>query len=174
MFAKLTSTTFTVASLALGGNLGVTPNQSQVVSADNMTFVCAPQMQPPTMFAYTPGQVNLKPIMTWHKEYLLSDTQAPELCQQVAQKLQTNYQQGKEKHIAYEKLEDKTLVCLVEDRNEKCTSENSEELFSLNPNYDASCLMNNLNPMECSVISQKRGSLMTLPTGTYTPTWWPF
>jgi esterase/lipase len=67
MFAKLTSTTFTVASLALGGNLGVTPNQSQVVSADNMTFVCAPQMQPPTMFAYTPGQVNLKPIMTWHK-----------------------------------------------------------------------------------------------------------
>jgi hypothetical protein len=175
MITKLASTTFAAATLALGGNnLGSAPNQNQLVSAENMAFVCAPQMQPPTMFAYIPGQVNLKPVMTWHSEYLLPNTSAADLCQQVAAKLQNQYQQGQEKHIAYEKLEDRTLVCLVKNKDEKCTVNNGEELFSLNPNYNPTCLMNNLSPTECSVISQRRGSLMTLPSGTYTPTWWPF
>lgn len=175
MFAQVATSTLTIATLALGGNnLGVTPTETQTVSAQKTAFVCAPQMQTPTMFAYTPGQVNLKPVITWHKEYLLPETTAADICQQVAEKLQNNYQQGQEKFMAFEKQQDRTLVCLVEDKDDKCNSNNSEELFSLNPSYDPTCLMNNLNPTECSVVSQRRGSLMTLPDGTYTPTWWPF
>jgi hypothetical protein len=175
MITQFATTGMVIATLTLGSNnLGVTPTETQTISAQNMTFVCAPQMQPPTMFAYTPGQVNLKPVMTWHKEYLLPEASAENICQQVAEKLQSNYQQGQQKFMAFEKVQDRTLVCLVGNKDDKCTSNNSEELFSLNPNYNPTCVMNNLSPLECSAVGQQRGSLMTLPSGTYEPSWWPW
>ena len=174
MIGKIVSATFTATTVAIGTtNLGVTqPNQKPVAQAQ-MTFVCSPESQPPTMFAYTPGEVNLKPIMSWHSEYMLPNQSAKEICQQVATKLQTHYEQGDKKFLAAKKIGDRNVVCLVSHKEEQCNSKNSETLFSLNPNYDPVCLMNNRSPLECYARTV-RGSVLSLPGGSYQPTWWPF
>ena len=49
--------------------LSATPIQAEENSHQNSAkniFVCAMHEDIPTMFAYTPGEVNLTPLMSWH------------------------------------------------------------------------------------------------------------
>lgn len=172
MLRKTISTTFAISAIALTAtSLPATESSSQNIS--EMTFVCSSQNDIPTMFAYTPGKVNLTPLMTWHPEYLLSNQSATQICQQVATKLQSQFQQKQQKYFAVQKNEASTLVCLVAKENDNCNAQNSEELFSLNPNYDPTCILDNRQPLECVALSRTRG-VFSMPDSSYEPTWWPW
>lgn len=174
MFPKVISTTLTISAIALSTTaLATTESYSQQNSESEMMFVCASQTEPPTMYAHTPGKVNLTPLISWHQDYLLPNQSAAEVCQQVAAKLQSQYQQGQKKFFTTEQRENRTVVCLVSQQNQTCSSSNSEELFSVNPNYDATCVLDNRQPLECMAIGRTRG-LSSIPDSPYTPTWWPF
>ncbi len=174
MFSKVISTTFTISAIALSTTaLAATESYSQQSSKPEMTFVCASQTEPSTMYAYTPGKVNLTPLISWYQDYLLPNQSAAEVCQQVAAKLQSQYQKGQKKFFATEQRENQTVVCLVSQQNQTCNSDNSEELFSVNPNYDATCVLDNRKPLECMAISRTRG-VSSIPDSPYMPSWWPW
>ncbi|MGF1591540.1 MAG: COP23 domain-containing protein [Pleurocapsa sp.] len=135
-------------------------------------FVCATQGGTPTMFAYTPGEVNLTPVMSWHSEYLLPEQSGVEVCQQTAAKLQASYQQEEAKYLKAEITEDANLVCLVEEEDQNCLSQTSQKLFSVNPNYDAGCVLDNKQPIECKAL-QVRG-IYSFEDKPYQALWWPW
>jgi hypothetical protein len=136
-------------------------------------FVCGTDVEVPTMFAYTPGKIKLTPLISWHQEYLLPEQSGAEVCQQTAAKLQGLYQQKQERYIRTEQKEDHTLVCMVAEENETCNDKNSETLFSVNPNYDATCVLDNREPLECVAIGNIRG-VRSIPDAPYKLNWWPW
>ena len=74
MFKKVIPTTLAVSAIAMNVSLveakeGYSPNSNQ----SNTVFVCATKTEPPTLFSYTPGQINLTSLMSWHQDYLLPD-----------------------------------------------------------------------------------------------------
>ena len=155
--------------------LGVVPlhaEQNLAQKPSNEVFVCAAQEGTPTMFAYTPGEVNLTPLMSWHSEYLVADRSGAEICQQTATKLQASYQQQEAKYLKVETTEDNNLVCLVSQEDGDCITQDSEVLFSVNPNYNASCVLENKKPLECKAL-QVRG-IYSFEDKPYQPLWWPW
>lgn len=147
--------------------------ESYSQNPSDTVFVCATDTETPTLFAYTPGKVKLTPLIGWHSEYLLPEQSGAEVCQQTASKLQTLYQQKEERYIRTEAKEDHTLVCMVAKENETCQDEDSETLFSVNPNYDASCVLDNREPLECVAIGNIRG-VRSIPDAPYKLNWWPW
>lgn len=141
--------------------------------ASKTIFVCSTETETPTMFAYTPGTVNLTPLISWHREYLLPKQSATKICQQTATKLQDSYQQEQAKYFKAEKQEESNLVCLVSKENQNCDSEDSEKLFSINPNYDPGCILDNREPIECMAIGNVRG-VYSVVDKPYQPLWWPW
>ena len=138
----------------------------------NEVFVCAVQGDTPTMFAYTPGEVNLTPLMSWYSEYLPQEQSGAEICQQTATKLQASYQQQEAKYLKVETSGDNNLVCLVDEEDRNCLTQNSETLFSVNPNYNAGCVLENKKPIECKAL-QVRG-IYSFEDKPYQPLWWPW
>ena len=147
--------------------------ESYSQNLSNTIFVCATDIETPTMFSYTPGKTKLTPLISWHEEYLLSNQSGAEVCQETASKLQEIYQQQEKKSFRTEQKEDSTLVCMVGGESETCSDKDSETLFSVNPNYDASCVLDNRQPLECVAIGNIRG-VRTIPDAPYTVQWWPF
>lgn len=137
-------------------------------------FVCAVQEDVPTLFAYTPGEVNLTSLMSWHSEYLLPEQSGSQVCQQTANKLQASIEQDEQKFLkAYtEKSSKSNLVCLVGEEEETCASEESEKLFSVNPNYSARCVLSNKNPLECMALNVR--GIYSYNEQPYQPLWWPW
>jgi Circadian oscillating protein COP23 len=170
---RLLPTVFVGTALLATFNLGSTKTLSQETPASKITFVCASEVNPPITYAYTPGEVNLKPLMIWHSEYLLPNESAAELCQRVAQKLQTSYNQQQDYLLASDGTDKMWKVCLVSKSGDGCDVSNSVYLFSLNGNYAQApkCLMEGIDPLQCP---RSRGKVISLPGGRYTPFWWPF
>ena len=139
-------------------------------SAENF-FVCTTETLVPTLYIYTAGTTSLTPLISWHQEYLLPQNSGSEICKQVAKKLQDLYQKPGKKYIATEEKEDHTLICMVKVENETCSSINSEPLFSIKQNYDAKCVLNHRQPLECVTIGRVRG-VFTIPDSPYKPIWW--
>ena len=136
-------------------------------------FVCAVQDKTPTMFAYTPGEVALTPLMSWHGEYLSPGQSGAEVCQKTASKLQESYQQNEAKYLKSETTEDENLVCLVNEEDRNCIDEDSQTLFSVNPKYNASCVLENKTPIECAATQVNRG-IYSFNEEPYQPLWWPW
>ena len=134
-------------------------------------FVCATETSVPTLYVYTSGKTSLTPIISWHKEYLLPQESGSEICQQVARKLQYLSQEQGERYITTEEKEEHTLVCMVKIANETCSSDYSEPLFGINPNYDARCILDRREPLECVTVGRVRG-VFTIPDSPYKPIWW--
>ena len=135
-------------------------------------FVCAVQGGTPTMFAYTSGEVNLKPLMSWHAEYLTPEQSGEKLCQQTAAKLQNSYQHSEENYLKAETDENNNLVCLVNEEDQGCVDEDSQKLFSVNPDYDAGCVLDNKKPIECKALTV-RGIYSFGDDEPYQAYWWP-
>ena len=155
--------------------LNVTPLQAKEhLNQDpgKTIFVCAMAKDTPTMFAYTPGKVNLTPLISWYPEYLLPEQSGQKVCQQTATKLQASYQQDQEKYLKAEEAEEGNLVCLVSKADRDCTTEDSEKLFSVNPNYNAGCVLDNKNPIECMALNVR--GVYSFEDKPYQPTWWPW
>ncbi|MGK7873643.1 MAG: COP23 domain-containing protein [Xenococcaceae cyanobacterium] len=172
MMRKSVSIVLSATAIALGA----TATFSQESSQPRITFVCAPTVEPPTTFAYIQNQVTLEPVMSWYSEYLLPGSEAAELCQKVAEKLQSKYDRGQKYFLATERVDDRWKVCLVSTEGEECNSNNSEELFSLNTNYRNvhKCVMENIEPGKCFKNVSLRGTVLSTPGGGYKPSWWPF
>ena len=85
-------------------------------------------------------------------------------------KLQNLLQQQEPIFFVTEQKEDRNLLCLVKQESSNCHSENSEELFSVKPYYDATCVVDNREPLECLAINRSRG-VLGVPQSAYTPTW---
>ncbi len=147
------------------------PQNATTESLDS-AFVCATQEGTPTMFARTVGEEELTPIMSWHAEYLLPEQSGTEVCQNTAAKLQHSYQQEQAQYLKAETTEETNQVCLVEEEDRGCTTEDSQRLFSVNPNYDASCVLENKEPIECKAL-QVRG-IYSFDDKPYQPVWWPW
>lgn len=157
---------------AISTNATKTLSQESQTTKSRMTFVCASEAEPPTTYGYIPGKVNLKPVISWHSEYLLPSESATELCQQVAQKLQSKSEQQQNYFLAADRSNEAWKVCLVSQQGEGCNSENSEYLFSLNSKYQSPrCVMENIKPLQCP---SSRGALVSLKGGSYTPWWLAF
>lgn len=135
-------------------------------------FVCAVQDGISTMYAYTPGEIELAPLMSWHAEYLLPEQLGTEVCQQTAAKLQDSYEQNQARYLKAETTEEQNLVCLTSDEEQNCIAEDSQKLFNVNPNYDAACVLENKNPIECKSL-QVRG-VYSFDDKPYQPLWWPW
>lgn len=136
-------------------------------------FVCATRGGTPTMFAYTPGQINLEPLMSWHAEYLLPEQSGPQVCQQTAAKLQASYQQEEAQYLKAETPKENNLVCLVTQEEENCAAEGSQKLFSVNPDYEAGCVLDNMKPLECKAL-RGRGNIYSFDDKPYQTIWWPW
>lgn len=153
--------------------LNAVPSQAEESNQEssNTIFVCATQQDIPTMFSYTPGEVNLTPLMSWYPEYLLPQQSGSEICQKTATKLQESSQQEQASYLKTAKLEQKNVACLVTEEDQKCDPKESEILFSTKPGYDAGCVLNNQKPIECKAISS-RGNIYSFEDKPYQPTWW--
>ena len=173
MKLKHISTALISCAIALNGTAVGAEENSQSDSL-NTIFVCAVQEDVPTMFAYTPGEVNLTSLMSWHSEYLLPEQSGSEVCQQTASKLQASIQQENQKFLkAYtEKATQSNLVCLVGEEEETCASEESEKLFSVNPDYSAGCVLSNKSPIECMALNVR--GIYSYEEQPYQPLWWPW
>lgn len=136
-------------------------------------FVCAIQAGTPTMYAYTPGEISLEPLMSWHSEYLLPEQSGKQVCLQTATKLQASVQQDQARYLKATTLANKNLVCLVPEEKEKCATEDSQTLFNVNPDYDAGCILDNLKPIECKAL-RGRGNIYSFENEPYQPIWWPW
>jgi hypothetical protein len=151
---------------------------TQTAPAKKISFVCATNSNPPTTYALAHDaqkKPTLKPLLTWHSEYLVPGESAEALCQKMAQKLQSKYERGETPYFAYDltafgenSSQSKWRVCFVSSEGESCSTE-SEELFSLNSTYVPTCLAENKEPEACSPYIQKRGSLIKIPADR---PWW--
>ncbi|MEL6496666.1 MAG: COP23 domain-containing protein [Cyanobacteria bacterium J06623_7] len=136
-------------------------------------FVCSVQGETPTMFAYNPGEVALTPLMRWHGEYVAPSQSGAEICQQTAVRLQDSYQQDEAKYLKSATTEEENIVCLVNDIEGDCADEDSQKLFSVNPKYNASCVLENKTPIECAATQVRRG-IYSFNDEPYQPLWWPW
>ena len=109
--------------------------------------------------------------MSWHTEYLTPEQSGTEICQQTAEKLQDSYQQAEAKYLTAETSENNNLVCLANEEDQGCVADDSQKLFSVNSNYDAACIVENKNPLECKAL-QARG-IYSVGDEPYQPIWWP-
>lgn len=168
---KVISATLAISAIVINANLlSAKESSSQTTNQPNTVFVCATQKQTPTLLAYTPGNINLTSLMSWHQDYLLEGQSGVEICQQVATKLQDVFQQQQPRFLMTGNKEDRNILCLVTQQNADCNSENSEELFSVKSNYDPTCVLDSRSPLECVAISRNRG-VLGLPESPYMPTW---
>ena len=150
------------------------PLEAQENNPDNSSenfFVCTTETLVPTLYVYTSGKTSLTPLIGWHEEYLLPQDTGSEICEQVARKLQSLYQEPGRKYISTEEKEGQTLVCMVKVENGTCRSNYSEPLFGINPNYDVQCVLNNRQPLECVTVGRARG-VFSIPDSPYKPIWW--
>ncbi len=169
---KFFYTAITLSAIALNST-SVLAQETEVEAQDSQetVFVCGTESQTPTMFAYSPGNVNITPVITWHQEYLLPEQSGTELCQEVASKLQNVSQKQQEPYFIAERQEDSILVCLVDTKNSDCSSQASQPLFSVNSNYDPSCILDRREPLECMAVGQVRG-VYSITDEPYRPLWW--
>jgi hypothetical protein len=176
MLWKSVSTIFTATAVSVGISVLNTPvTSSQTKPQPQIAFVCASEINPPTTFVYTPGEIILKPILSWYSDYLLPNDSAEKLCQTVTEKLQSKYDQGQKFFLASQKVNDRWQVCLVTQKGAECNSKNSEELFSVNANYKTpECIMENTEPKSCPNLPTTRGPVLSIPGGRYTRIWWFF
>lgn len=160
-------------AIALNGTI-VKAQDNPPSDASNTVFVCGVQENVPTMFAHTPGEVNLTSLMSWHPEYLLPGESGQEICQQTADKLQASLQQDNQKFLkAYTEAESQdNLVCLVGEKDQTCVSNESETLFSVNPNYSAGCVLSNKSPIECVALNVR--GIFSYNEQPYQASWWPW
>jgi Circadian oscillating protein COP23 len=165
-------TAITALAIALSAT-SLQAKESYSQNTTDTTFVCATEIQTPTMFAYTPGAVNLTPLITWHQDYLLPEQSGKEVCKQTAATLQNLSQKKQPQYLKTQEAEDRTVICMVTQETQNCSSENSVTLFSINPNYDAACILDNKEPLECVAIGRVRG-VYSVPDSPYTPSWWPW
>lgn len=170
MNKKYLFTAFIGCAIALSSS-PVQAKEGLTKEPSNTAFVCATQEGTPTMFAYTSGQVELKPLMSWPSEYLLPKQSGKQVCQETASKLQTAYQQKQAKYLKAETPKEKNLVCLVTKKEQNCSTEGSEMLFSVNPDYEAGCVLENMQPLECKAL-RGRGAVYSFEDKPYQPTWW--
>jgi Circadian oscillating protein COP23 len=140
--------------------------------AAETVFVCANSGDTPTMFAYNPGQVNLTPVMSWYAEYLLPGQSGAEVCQQTATKLQSTIQQEDAKYLKAQATEKNNLVCLVNEEDKNCVDEDSEKLFSVNPKFNAGCVLENKTPLDCQVYKVR--GIYSFNDEPYQPSFWPW
>ncbi|VEP16121.1 conserved exported hypothetical protein [Hyella patelloides LEGE 07179] len=163
------------SAIALSAN-SLSAKESYGQNSPDTTFVCSTENTASTMYAYTPGKAVLTPLISWYEEYLLPETSSAEVCQQVATKLQELSQERTTRYIATQKQEDQTLVCMVTRENDDCSSDDSENLFGVNPNYSPVCVLNRFEPIECTaIVMQKRGAIMPESANSpYRPIWWPW
>lgn len=153
--------------------LNAFPSQAEESTQEskNTIFVCATQEEIPTMYSYTPGEVNLTPLMSWYPEYLLPNQSGSQTCEKTATLLQQSSQDQQASYIKTAKLKQKNIACLVADQEQKCKPEESSILFSTNPTYDASCVLSNQKPIQCKAITS-RGNIYSFEDKPYQPTWW--
>lgn len=161
-----------ITSAIAFGATSIQAKESYSQSSTNTIFVCATEIETPTIFAFNPGDVKLTPVISWHQEYLLPEQSAAEVCQQTAAKLQ-EIDRNQEYYLKNELRGDRTLVCMVSEKDATCASDNSEELFSINPNYNAPCILDNREPLECVALGRVRGVYSSIDT-PYEPSWWPW
>jgi hypothetical protein len=108
--------------------------------------------------------------MSWYAEYLLPGQSGAELCQQTATKLQSLSQQEDAKYLKAQVTENKNLVCLVNEEDKTCVDEDSEKLFSVNPKFNAGCVLENKTPIDCQVYKVR--GVYSFNDEPYQPTWW--
>lgn len=141
-------------------------------TASNSIFVCATQGETPTLYAYNPGKVNLTPLMSWYGEYLMPGQSGAEICQKTATALQNSYQQDHAKYLKADAAKDANLVCLVNQKDQNCSDEASQKLFSVNSEYDPSCVLENKSPIDCQVYKVR--GIYSFNDEPYQPLWWPW
>ena len=169
MKLKLLHTLFVGLAISSGSS-SVLAEESSNQKFPKIAFVCGTQANQPTMYAYTPGQTALEPLMSWHPEYLLPEQSGKQTCLKTAAKLQASYEQKEAKYLKAEK----SSVCLVNQEQENCTAEGSKALFSVNPDYEAGCVLDNIQPLECKALSSTRGNIYSFENEPYQPIWWPW
>ena len=160
-----TAIAITITPLAAEESL----NQS---TADTV-FVCTTENTASTMYAHTPGKATLTPLIGWHQDYLLDGASSGEVCQEVAGKLQNLAQANQEWFISTQKEPEYSVVCMVSNEDGSCESADSEKLFSVNSNYSPNCVLNRLEPLECTA-TIVRGGILSVPDSPYQPIWWPW
>lgn len=146
--------------------------ENDLENTSEMSFVCTTDTAAPTLYVHTLGTTSLTPLISWHPEYLLPQQSGSKICQQVAKKLQSLYQQKGSRYITSETQEEHTLVCMVKVENGTCRSNYSEPLFSINPNYNAECILDRREPLECIAIGRRVRGVFSIPDSPYKPTWW--
>lgn len=171
---KIISLGLAATAIAVGAN-SLSAKESYSQNSNDTIFLCTTENTASTMYAYTPGNAVLTPLMSWHQEYLLPEASSGDTCKQAAGKLQELSQDKQVRYIATEEQQDRTVVCMVTEENGECSAENSEEIFAVSPNYSPNCVLDRLEPLECSaMVMYKRGGVLETIDSPYRPIWWPW
>lgn len=168
---KFFYTGLAVSAIALS-SVSVQAQENYSEENPKTVFVCATHSETPTMFAYNPESVTLTPLIDWHQEYLLPEESATEVCKKVAVQLQSLSQQQSKSYFVAENKETYSLICMVGQESDNCSSENSQPLFKLNNDYNPSCILEQREPIECIAIGKVRG-VFSIKDEPYKPVWQP-
>ena len=166
-YIGLTTTAIAMTMAPVAAEENLNKNAAETI------FVCTTENTASTMYAHTPGNAMLTPLIGWHQDYLLKGASSGEVCQQVANKLQGLSEADKEWFISTQKQPNHSVVCMVSNEEGSCDSADSEKLFKVNANYSPNCVLNRLEPLECTA-TIVRGGILSVPDSPYQPIWWPW
>lgn len=106
-------------------------DKNATTQADGVTFFCRMLDDVPQTLVRTPQGKELI-LVSWDSPYLGElDSTPEELCNQVAQKLQTNYDNGQLRYISAGEIDNRPVACITDTEGGSCR----EPLFTLNPQY---------------------------------------
>lgn len=130
-----TTTTWTTPMLALGFVASLT--QPSTATTPNVT--CNTNASIPTVIASLPEQGTGKDvtILSFLPEYF-SPKDAVQNCQNTAKTLQTLYKTDRASYLTNDKVNSKSVVCVVERRGIGCNHDSAQVLFTLGSTVNSS------------------------------------
>lgn len=188
-----------LSRLLILGLLGFSvPLLSNSVSAQNILtensklgegeiFFCHESSNVPVTMINLEKEKESRVFIRWYAEYLMPGTSPQELCRNVSNVLNEKAKNNQPIFLAAKPLDNQWKICLVSEASGNCDDDKSEDLLFLNQlkykdkqgnlankyPYVAKCFINGQEPAKCEKI-RTRGSLLSIPSNSYVPKWWPF
>ena len=160
-----------VSAMAVAGATFLTaPAAASVVSVS-----CEQKADVPTVTAtlVNDSVSQITSILSFLPKYF-EPSQASQLCQHAAAKLDTFYNQNKMNYLASDTVAGKPVVCAVERRGLSCDSYNSDILFSLDRSVSPKELLYNMLGDDFKSSQSQSSRTVSRIYTDLRPLWWPF
>jgi len=154
---------------------------------EEQIFFCDQTLEVPTTFINLEKEKESRVFIRWYSEYLMPEDSPQKLCENVSNILNEKAKNNQPIFLAAQAIDNQWKICLVSEADGKCDNTQAEDLLYLNqiknqddqgnltnkyPNV-AKCFINSSEPKQCESL-KTRGTLLSIPSNSYVPNWWPF